>query len=89
MITATKEIADNWIKITAEGAFTCAECGNDGLVKVSTPEGLDDIDVDAVKSELTNFPTKIIYAVCEVCGMEYVLHLVSGDLYLEPSEEEK
>lgn len=88
MITDTKQIAENWIKLT-DGKFICPECENESRPLVTTIEGTVEADLDAIKKELEEFPTKVIYAVCPVCGMEYVLHLVDSELYMEPSEEEK
>lgn len=78
----------NWIKII-NGQFTCSECENGGVPLVSTAEGMVEANLEDIKNDLKNFPTKIIYGVCPVCGMEYIFRLVGEDLYLEPSMEEK
>lgn len=89
MIVNQQQVEDSWVLINEEGKFTCVECENVVSPLVSSPEGLVEADLDNIKMDLTQFPTKIIYGVCPVCGMEYVFHLVGEKLYLEPSEEEK
>lgn len=78
----------NWIKITNK-KFTCSECENDSTPLVSTADGMQDADIAKIIEDLKNFPTKVIYGICPVCGMEYIFRLVQEDLYLEPSMEEK
>ncbi|MDQ6986009.1 MAG: hypothetical protein Q9M91_03510 [Candidatus Dojkabacteria bacterium] len=89
MITNQKQLDENWILVSSDKDFTCDECGNEVDLKISSIEGLVDADFTKIKSDLEAFPTKIIYGVCPICGMEYVFHLVDGNLYVEPSQEEK
>lgn len=81
-------VASNWIKIK-DSKFICTECENESIPLVSTVDGMVDAGIPKIIEDLKNFPTKIIYAVCPVCGMEYIFRLVHDDLYLEPSLEEK
>lgn len=78
-----------WIKIKSDGKFICSECENEVEPLTNTVDGLIKADLEKIKSELEEFSTKVIYGVCPVCGMEYIFRLVGGDLYLEPSDEEK
>ena len=89
MIVSQKKVDDRWVLLNEDGSITCPECGNVIKILVSSIEGLVEINVEKVKEDLRNFPTKVIYGVCPVCGMEYVFHLVDNKLYLEASEEEK
>lgn len=84
----TNDIGKDWVKIT-DGKFTCPECENTDTLLTNTSDGLVEANLDSIKEDLKNFPTKIIYAVCKYCGMEYVFKLANEDLYLEPSSEEK
>jgi len=81
-------IPSEWIMVS-ENKFVCSECENEAEPLTMGTEGLEKANLNQVKEDLENYPTKMIYAVCEVCGMEYVFRLVEGDLYLEPSDEEK
>ncbi len=81
-------VKSNWIKLS-DSSFVCSECDNEGEILTNTIEGLVKADLEQIKADLTEFPTKVIYGVCPTCGMEFVFRLSEGDLYLEPSEEEK
>jgi len=76
----------NWIKISSDGEFICSECGNKSAPETNTENGTVTADLSKVKSDLTQFPTKIVYGICPVCGMEFTFKLKSLDMYLEPSE---
>ena len=71
------------------GEETCGECENDSKPQTNTADGIVEADLEQIKAELKATPTKVIYAICPVCGMEYQFKLVGEDLYLEPSDEEK
>ena len=86
--TSATQVKDNWIEVV-NGEFTCSECENAVKPQTNTADGIVDADVDQIIDDLTEFPTKIIYGICPVCGMEYQFKLAGGKLYLEPSEEEK
>ena len=83
---------DLLILVSEKGEFTCSECGHKSVVQVSSVNGgIEDVNVEDVKSQLIEFPTKIIYGICPVCGMEYIFRYDSDEdeLYLEMSDEEK
>ncbi len=85
----TKSIVPtNWIAIK-DGKFICGECENASAPETNTEEGTVVADLEQIKKDLTQFPTKIIYGVCPVCGMEYTFRLADDDLYLEASDLEK
>lgn len=77
-----------WIKII-EGEFHCPECENISKPETNTVDGIVEADLDEILAELEEFPSKITYGICPVCGMEYVFKNVDGNLWLEPSDEEK
>ena len=77
-----------WIKLV-NGQFTCPECENTSAPETNTVDGIVEADLDEIKSDLEQYPTKVIYGICPVCGMEYVFKHEDGDLFLEPSDEEK
>lgn len=79
---------DNWIKIV-DGQFTCRECEKTSVPETNTIEGIIEANLDDIKTELIEFPTKVIYGICPVCGMEYVFRLYEDELYLESSDLEK
>lgn len=87
-ITKNHAEAQGWLPIL-EGTFTCSECENEVRPLISTASGMQEADVTEVMNQLTQFPNKVIFAVCPVCGMEYVFKKVEGELWLEPSDEEK
>lgn len=82
------EDRSNWVKIE-NGKFICPECENEVEPETNTVDGIVKADLNEVTKDLTDQPTKIIYAICPVCGMEYEFKLVDGELWLKPSEEEK
>jgi transcription elongation factor Elf1 len=84
----TNEIRKDWVKII-DGKFTCPECENTDSPLTNTSDGLVEANLDVIREDLKNFPTKIIYAVCKYCGMEFIFKRVNEDLYLETSSEEK
>lgn len=76
------------IKVT-DGLFICAECENEVKPLTNSVEGIVEAEIESIKKDLKDFPTKVTYGICPVCGMEYVFELDGEDLYLVPSEEEK
>lgn len=78
-----------WIKLSDDGEFQCGECENEVKPLTNTAEGMVEANVQAIRDDLDAQPSKIIYGVCPVCGMEYVFKSEDGQLYLEPSNEEK
>ncbi len=82
------ENKEGWIKIE-NGEFLCTECENVVKPLTSTSEGMVEADLEDVKKQLKEFPNKVIYAVCPICGMEYIFRLDGEDLFVEPSDEEK
>lgn len=72
-----------------DGKFVCSECENEDAPLTSSADGMVPADLEQIKADLTEFPTKKIYAVCPVCGMEYIFVLNESELELEPSFEEK
>lgn len=78
----------DWIQII-DGKFTCTECENESVPETNTPEGIVEADIDAIHADLEQYPTKIVYGICPVCGMEYIFKIVDGNLWLQPSAEEK
>lgn len=82
------EIAETWIPIT-DGQFTCNECENTSAPETNSIEGVVTADLDQIKSDLEQYPTKVVYGICPVCGMEYVFRHQNDALYLEPSDLEK
>ncbi len=89
MIVQQTKVQDNWVKLSEDGTYTCPECENTVKPLTNTTEGIVEADIDQIKQDLKNFPTKVIYAICPICGMEFTFRLVGEDLFLEPSEEEK
>jgi hypothetical protein len=85
---ANTTIQPNWIKVIS-GKFTCSECENTDVILTNTIDGMVEADLDKIKNELKEYPSKVIYGICNVCGMEYTFKLVGEELYLEPSNEEK
>ncbi len=81
-------IPENWIKVT-DGKFVCSECENESEPETNTVEGTVTADLTQIKEDLSQFPSKIIYGICPICGMEFVFRLKDDELYLEPSELEK
>jgi hypothetical protein len=81
-------VPSNWIPVI-DGKFTCSECENTSVPETNTVEGTVEADVEKVKSDLIAFPSKIIYGICPVCGMEFVFRQKNDALYMEPSELEK
>lgn len=77
-----------WIKMNGN-VFVCAECENEGVPSTNTVNGIEEADIEQVKTELKEFPNKTIYGICNVCGMEYTFKSEGDDLYLEESEELK
>lgn len=77
-----------WIKLV-DGKFSCPECENEVSPLTNTTDGMVEANLEEIKKDLEMYPTKVIYAVCPVCGMEYIFHLDQGELWLEPSDEEK
>lgn len=81
-----KTIPANWIAISKDGEFICSECSNKSAPETNTENGTVTADLVKVKADLTQYPTKIIYGICPVCGMEFTFKNQNGNLYLEPSE---
>lgn len=79
---------DNLIKLE-NGEFVCVECEHAVKPLTNTAEGMVEADLDNVKKQLVDFPNKVIYAVCPVCGMEYRFRHIDDSLMLEESDEEK
>ncbi|MFS8131448.1 MAG: hypothetical protein ACMG57_05750 [Candidatus Dojkabacteria bacterium] len=84
----SEEVPSTWLKLE-NGKFKCSECENEVEPETNTIEGVVKADLDQIKADLTQYPTKVIYGICPVCGMEYVFRLKGGNLYLEPSDLEK
>lgn len=82
------DATENWIKLQ-NGVFTCQECENDVKPLTSSLDGMIEANLEEVRQQLVAAPTKIMYGICPVCGMEYVFKFEAEDLYLEPSDEEK
>lgn len=76
----------NWIEISNDGEFICSECGNKSAPETNTENGTITADLQSVKKDLEQYPTKIIYGICPVCGMEFTFKHSQGKLFLEPSE---
>jgi len=76
----------NWIEISEDGEFICSECGNKSEPETNTENGTVTANLQTVKSDLAQYPTKIIYGICPVCGMEFTFKHSEGKLFLEPSE---
>ena len=79
---------ETWLAIT-DGKFKCSECDNEVEPETNTIEGVVKADLEQIKADLTEFPTKVIYGICPVCGMEFVFRLKNDQLFLEPSDLEK
>lgn len=86
MANAVKE---DWIKVSKDGKITCGECENEVELLTNDVEGLVKADTKKIAETLKKFPSKVIYGICPVCGMEYIFRLAEDELWLEPSEEEK
>lgn len=85
---ANSEVDDDLIKIM-DGKFICSECENEDYPETNSPEGIIKADLDLIKNDLKEFPSKIIYGICPVCGMEYTFKLIGDELCLKPSDMEK
>lgn len=81
-------VPSTWIEIV-EGKFKCSECENEIEPETNTIEGTVTADLEQIKADLKQYPSKVIYATCSVCGMEFVFRLKDEKLYLEPSDLEK
>lgn len=79
-------VAANWISISDDGEFICSECGNKSAPETNTENGTVTADLSKVKADLEQYPTKVIYGICPVCGMEFTFKHADGKLLLEPSE---
>ena len=88
MNNTTNEKKDTWIKLESE-KFECKECANEVAPQTNDVEGIVDLDLEKAAEELSEYPNKVIYAICPVCGMEYLVKQYEGELYLEESEELK
>lgn len=84
----SSSIKPNWIKVN-DGKFICSECENESAPETNTEEGTVPADTEKIKEDLKQSPTKVIYGICPVCGMEYVFKQANDELYMEPSEMEK
>lgn len=69
--------------------FICSECENTVKPQVSSESGLADANILEITEQLRQFPNKVIYGVCPVCGMEYIFRMFDGALCLEISDEQK
>lgn len=87
-VNGSSEPLANWIEIK-DGKFICSECQNESQPETNTIEGTVVADLTQIQTDLEQFPTKVVYATCPVCGMEFVFKLMNGKLYLEPSDMEK
>jgi hypothetical protein len=76
----------NWIKISEDGEFICSECNNKSAPETNTENGTVTAELSKIKSDLEQFPTKVIYGICPICGMEFTFKHQNGSLFLEPSE---
>lgn len=76
----------NWIAISDDGEFICSECSNKIAPETNTEEGTVTADLEKVKADLTQYPSKVIYGICPICGMEFTFKLAEDRLHLEPSE---
>src|SRR5688572_13863272 len=81
-------VQHNWIVIV-DGEFTCSECENSSAPETNTAEGTVEANLDEISAELELYPTKVVYGICPVCGMEYQFKLANDSLFLEPSDLEK
>lgn len=88
-IDVTDFIGEDWVKIDQDGYFICPECENRVKPNTNTIDGIVEADLPKIFQELSIYPTKIIYAICPVCGMEYEFKKVGDSLYLKPSVMEK
>lgn len=82
-------IESDWVKIDNEGYFICPECQNKVQPNTNSVDGIIKADLSNVFEELSAYPSKIIYAICPICGMEYEFKKVGDSLYLKPSAMEK
>lgn len=87
-VSSDSAVPSEWIKIE-DGLFVCSECENESAPETNTIEGTVTANINEIKADLEQYPTKVVYATCPVCGMEYVFKLHNNDLYLEPSDLEK
>lgn len=78
-------VKSNWIEIV-DGKFVCSECQNDSAPETVTEDGTVTADLDNISGELDQYPNKVIYGICPVCGMEFVFKKHEDKLYLEPSD---
>lgn len=76
----------SWIPISDDGEFICSECNNKVAPETNTEEGTVTADLAKIKSDLEQYPTKVIYGICPICGMEFTFKLAEGKLHLEPSD---
>ena len=86
--TDETKVKSNWIPVN-EGKFVCSECENESVPETNTEEGTVSADTEKIKEDLKQFPTKVVYGICPVCGMEFVFKEANDNLYMEPSEMEK
>ncbi|MEP7104083.1 MAG: hypothetical protein ABI721_05225 [Candidatus Dojkabacteria bacterium] len=84
----TDDVPSTWLEIV-DGKFKCSECENEVEPETNSIEGVVKADLDQIKADLTLYPTKVVYGICPVCGMEFVFRLMDEKLYLEPSDLEK
>lgn len=78
-------VKSNWIEIK-DGKFICSECANEVSPETVTEDGTVEANLEKIMAELDEFPNKIVYGICPICGMEFVFKSVDGKLYLEPSD---
>ena len=83
---STSSVPANWIKIVEDGEFICGECSNKSAPETNTENGVEKADLAKIKADLTEFPNKVVYGICPICGMEYTFKLAESSLFLEPSE---
>lgn len=86
--SGSDDIPSTWIEIV-DGKFKCSECENEVEPETNTIEGVVKADLDQIKADLTLYPTKVVYGICSVCGMEFVFRQKNNKLFLEPSDLEK
>lgn len=79
-------IPASWLEITDDGEFICGECSNKSAPETNTENGTVVADLMIVKSDLKQYPAKVIYGICPICAMEYTFKLKNDKLFLEPSE---
>jgi ABC-type Zn2+ transport system substrate-binding protein/surface adhesin len=77
-----------WLEIK-DGKFVCAECENEVEPETNSVEGVVKANLEEIKSDLAQYPTKVVYGICSVCGMEYIFRHKDDKLFLEKSDMEK